>query len=563
VPSTFVVNTTADTVDAHPGDGLARDAAGNTSLRAAVMEANADSGADVITFAPQVHGTIKLDETLGQLEITDGLAISGPGAGKLEVSGQDKVRVFYISPGTTAAISHLTITLEHAERREPPVLRSHGGGVLNDTDANLTLTDVILSHNTAQGFQDVQDEERHLGGAGGGGVANRGTLHVTGCTFIDNHAVGYDGQVGVVAPPPDFSAVKFPGIGIGGGLWNWKSGTATVTDSRFIDNLAKGGDRCVGTFAGLGQGGAIYNDNHLTVTGSLFSGNQAVGGSNIVITNVFSGPAVGGAISSGTNERLLGGVTESAVLEVSQCIFSDNQAHGGNNNFAGPPVRGMVSGAGSAAGGGIFVFQGEAAISRSILNHNQAIGGTGRDGLVGGLALGGGILFINFLDRPTNPGEVPGVMGTVESCALVQNEAIGGTGGAGNLARGGNALGGGIAAGTFGLGNPLHPLFGKVEVSNTLVAGNLAQGGAGGTGGAGGDGLGGGVYNDTNETMTVTRSLIVANRARGGEGQGGSNGLGKGGGVYNLAPPDKFTTTLTLILGNHADDSEDCFGCPP
>ena len=37
----FTVNTTDDTPDANPGDGLAQDAAGNTSLRAAIEEANA------------------------------------------------------------------------------------------------------------------------------------------------------------------------------------------------------------------------------------------------------------------------------------------------------------------------------------------------------------------------------------------------------------------------------------------------------------------------------------------------------------------------------------------
>src|SRR5262249_51322800 len=111
--------------------------------------------------------------------------------------------------------------------------------------------------------------------------------------------------------------------------------------------------------------------------------------------------------------------------------------------------------------------------------------------------------------------------------------------------------------GTFGL----NTLFGEVKVSNTVVAGNLAQGGDGGPGGNGGNGLGGGVYNDTNETMTFTRSLIVANRARGGEGPGGSDGLGIGGGFNNRPPPDKSTTTLTLILRNHADEFDDCFGC--
>ena len=48
--STFTVNTTADTMDANPGDGIAADADGNTSLRAAVMEANSLADDDTINL---------------------------------------------------------------------------------------------------------------------------------------------------------------------------------------------------------------------------------------------------------------------------------------------------------------------------------------------------------------------------------------------------------------------------------------------------------------------------------------------------------------------------------
>jgi hypothetical protein len=61
--------------------------------------------------------------------------------------------------------------------------------------------------------------------------------------------------------------------------------------------------------------------------------------------------------------------------------------------------------------------------------------------------------------------------------------------------------------------------------------------------------------------MTVTRSLIVANRARGGKGKhGGSDGQGTGGGVYNLGP---FAFDMaTVVANNHASTSDDdCFGC--
>src|SRR5262245_35563752 len=69
VPSTFHVTTLAD--------------AGPGSLRAAVAQANTHAGADAIVFDDGLTGTIAL--TGGELDITDDLAINGPGADKLTV----------------------------------------------------------------------------------------------------------------------------------------------------------------------------------------------------------------------------------------------------------------------------------------------------------------------------------------------------------------------------------------------------------------------------------------------------------------------------------------------
>ena len=46
----FSVNTVLDTADANPGDGLAQDSLGRTSLRAAIDEANALGGSHNIGF---------------------------------------------------------------------------------------------------------------------------------------------------------------------------------------------------------------------------------------------------------------------------------------------------------------------------------------------------------------------------------------------------------------------------------------------------------------------------------------------------------------------------------
>ena len=68
------------------------DDSGRGSLRAAILLANdAPASADTIDLTG-VAGTITL--TTGQLEITDALTITGPGADLLTLSGNDASRIF-------------------------------------------------------------------------------------------------------------------------------------------------------------------------------------------------------------------------------------------------------------------------------------------------------------------------------------------------------------------------------------------------------------------------------------------------------------------------------------
>src|SRR5262245_7825590 len=80
---------------------------GPGSLRDAVARANALAGADAIDFQPGLTGTVTL--TGGELDRTDDLAIAGPGAGRLAVSGSNLSRVFEVESGRTVLISGLTI----------------------------------------------------------------------------------------------------------------------------------------------------------------------------------------------------------------------------------------------------------------------------------------------------------------------------------------------------------------------------------------------------------------------------------------------------------------------
>src|SRR4051794_1702757 len=73
--------------------------AGPGSLRQAVQTANASIGvADLIKFAPGLHGTINLTS---EIAVTDDLTIDGPNANRLTVSGGNTTRVFHVSGGAT------------------------------------------------------------------------------------------------------------------------------------------------------------------------------------------------------------------------------------------------------------------------------------------------------------------------------------------------------------------------------------------------------------------------------------------------------------------------------
>ncbi|HVK13538.1 MAG TPA: hypothetical protein VM597_32625, partial [Gemmataceae bacterium] len=198
VPATFMVLNLAD--------------GGEGSLRQAVLDANAQPGADEVRFADELQGTIAL--TSGQLNITGELTIDGPGAGLLAVSGNHQSRVFNISGGAVVGIDDLTITGGQAV--------GDGGGILN-TASTLTLDRVVLTDNRVVGAP---------GGSGrGGAVANMSgaTLAVADCHFTGNQARGG-------GPGPAGQALT---VRCGAGIYNQGS-VLTVVRSGFIGNLSIG-----------------------------------------------------------------------------------------------------------------------------------------------------------------------------------------------------------------------------------------------------------------------------------------------------------------------------------
>jgi uncharacterized protein (TIGR03118 family) len=118
------------------------------TLRAVI--ASAQSG-DTIKFAHSLAGQT-MELKLGELVINKSLAIEGPGASKLTISGNNTGRVFDISGSTTnVEIDDLTIAEGRAASTTALGLLGPvalGGGILNN-GAHVTLSGVTLTDNQA------------------------------------------------------------------------------------------------------------------------------------------------------------------------------------------------------------------------------------------------------------------------------------------------------------------------------------------------------------------------------------------------------------------------------
>jgi hypothetical protein len=250
------------------------------------------------------------------------------------------------------------------------------------------------------------------GDSGGAGLLNAGSaLAVAGDTFSDDDVV----------------VNAMSAIDGGGAICNRNGATLTVTGSSFIGNEALGSDG-----GGSAFGGAILNEgSSATVESSTFLANRVVGGNGgkVAGNNNLVGLAVGGAIKNS------GG----GVLTVDDSTFVGNQAIGGNGGCGGNGAALYL--VDNGAGGGVAGSDDTTSfVSDCTFAYNQAIGGshaTGGNSGQGriGSANGAGL----FNDHLT----------TVTDSTFDHNEAIAGNynaGGSGFILFG-RAAGGGLIAG--------------------------------------------------------------------------------------------------------------------
>ncbi|WP_339732882.1 choice-of-anchor Q domain-containing protein [uncultured Gimesia sp.] len=287
---------------------------GAGSLRDAIEQANANAGADTISFDAALAGqTIVLGD---EILIHEDLSITGLGADQLTLDGNGDSRIFRIDDGVantdiTVEISGLTLANGSAD---------HGGAIYSFY-ADLSIVNSKLTGNTAVG---TAEEEGH----GAGIYQSLGSLTVDTTEFSYNKAIGEGGQ--------------------GGGIYLSQTSQATITNATFTSNSAFTGGAISRVSGSLTIEHSEFTENHST---SGFGGGALYlsGGSTQVIDSTFTENVAqtnGGAISLFTGE-----------LTVSASTFTENRSSG--------------------IGGGVYIGSTDVIIQESTFTSNQSGSGGG------------------------------------------------------------------------------------------------------------------------------------------------------------------------------------------
>ncbi|MEM9352626.1 MAG: choice-of-anchor Q domain-containing protein [Planctomycetota bacterium] len=532
------------------------------SLREAIELTNFYPAADGITFDTEVFGTpqvIVLEQ--GELGITDGLTVSGPGAELLTIDAQQRSRIFNIDDpseeeeGFDVAFSGLTLTGGRAE--------DSGGAVRSVTFGELSILNSVVTGNRSEG------------GVGGGGVyarpggeperRPRGLGLITAASDASNTTIGDGLGLSDSATTTIENSLLLDNStdGSGGGLW--AAGRLQLIDSEVIDNRAVVG----------GGGVYTYSYSEGEIRDSLISGNSVEYEGDVTYYSFRTGG--GGVLSLGGFEAPLTIIDS----EISSNWTDREDAEGGGVK-AGDLVltRSLVSGnstrAISSSGGGVYVASGLSAVD-SLLTGNTTYGTESAGGGVGLYLSRGGTIATEFIrttvsgNRTYGDGSFGGGVGMrwgsssppeIIDSTIEDNHALAASGGGlgfsssiapviqGARIRNNTAAsdGGGlfwlgaradamavedsvISGNTAGgLGGGVFVTQGDASMTRTTVSGNLAAEGGGGVSSG----------ENSEETWTIVDSLVEANEA---EGPGG------GISVFNAV------LSRTRVVGNSTAES--------
>ncbi len=343
---TYNVNTNVDAPHWGAGVGACETAPGNglCTLRAAIMEANANAGEDTIVIpaysAPPIFlseiGVLEDFSLLGDLDVTDDVMIVGdPGGGTVidgRADGGFGDRLFDIHAGSVT-IRDLTLIKGSSD-----ATAENGSAIRNQ--AALVLERVTLSDS--------------IGGAPDAAIANFGTLLTTDVTVQDNTGDGIQ----------TFGDLTATGLLVDG---NSVAGLRVVASSALVLVSAS-------TLSGNNVGLA-HELGRAILTGVEISGNAPTGGVRNFAFLTLSECTVSGNSNQGS-PREAGGIRNDGLLEIVDSTISNNDVGsvggmgGGLFNAVTAIVRGSTFELNEGDLGAAIYNLGTALIENSTLSGN-------------------------------------------------------------------------------------------------------------------------------------------------------------------------------------------------
>ena len=512
--ATFTVNTTADTIDATTSDGVCADAGGLCSLRAAISQANALAGDDIITlpagtYTATIAGTNENANTNGDFDFASNITLNGAGSGSTFIQANAAPNTATERVIDVNAVAATIVNISGVTIRNGSAAAARGGGIRNF--ATLTLTNSVVSANRAISTTATATL--------GGGIVNE-----TGTMTLNNVDVTGNTCSGAAATSCN-----------GAGIYHFGSPTnvLNIINSRITNNVGTaGGTNAFASGSGfLAQSGGTVN-----ITGSTISGNV--------------GNGTGGGGSTGAGIRYATLATGPNVLNVTDTTISGNGSttNGTTHNGSGVNISAPAAGSagtytgtfnnvtirdnvGTNQGAGVQVSGaiGTTTFNDSRINSNSLVSASA------GGALGGGFLSFSGATATFNRTTISGNSTTSTAAATVGGGAciLGGT----TTTFNDSVISGNTAASTSGtgagFGGGIYQEASTLTLNNSGVSGNTAT-------------TAGGVYTTAvgaAATINVSRSSITRNTA-----------LDNGGGML-VSSEDAVSATANInnsTVGNNS-----------
>lgn len=360
----FVVNSTLDSADTNPGDGVCTDGSGNCTLRAAIQEANALSGADRIHFNIPGGGPFIILVSGSPLPtLTDPVtldALTQPGA---SCSSWPPTLLIQLD-GSAAGFGAdgLQITAGNSTVRGLIIRQFSGDGIQITTNGGNVIEcnfiGTAVAGNSGSGVLINDSPNNRIGGSTTSArnliSRNDGGVQITGEASDNNTVAG--NYIGTDANGTAALGQTGDGVLITNGADNNTIGGIAATPGMPPGNVISGN-------------GVSTSDSGVKIVGSATTGNQVQG--NLLGTDAAGANALGntgrGVVIDDASNNTIGGTATGA-----RNLISGNRSVGvvimgsGNlvqGNFIGTDITGSVA-LGNTSGGMI------------LLGPNNTVGGT-------------------------------------------------------------------------------------------------------------------------------------------------------------------------------------------